>query len=261
MNSRIKRYNPYLIQDAILEHWYEDDESGKHIPCGLVVKLDFDSKKEVLWGTNSEIKLYIKDLFYLLWEKVCVNSDTFDSDLYLCDYIPYAKYSAYWNILFDNHSKNDPRFTFAFDKGTPFRKDRVLNYPAFAFGVSEDTIIDNIDTARDEALTFLYDKCKKEFLSDFLKFANITDSFHMLNNTIKKYISNVFIPMIEKYKPDSSSLGLRVRKLIFDDLSYSAVLFFNHYIENRSFRVELLNASKAYIKKLEEIQRLYHKTL
>ena len=77
----------------------------------------------------------------------------------------------------------------------------------------------------------------------------------MLNNKIKNdLIEKRFLPLIEKYKPDESSLGLRVKNLIFEDLSYCATLFCKHNIENPKYRKELIKASSAYIIRLEHIQ-------
>ena len=79
----------------------------------------------------------------------------------------------------------------------------------------------------------------------------------MLDKIIKKeLIQNRFIPLLEKYKPGNSSLGLRVRNLINEDLSYMAVITLGHEEDNMAYRKMLLNASSDYILKLERIQEL-----
>lgn len=249
VNNKPVRNNPYLINNSALQTTYVGDGIGEMIPCGLIPSLNFNSEKDVLWGTDEEITNYISELFYLLWNEVCLKSTQFDSELYLCDYIPYAKYSTYWKIFFDNDTINDPRFSFAEYNG------KMLNFPAMFFGIREDTVIKNIDSARNEALIFLYNKCKKTFLSEFITFANATTSFHMLNKTIKNVlVEKTFLPMLEKYRPNSSSLGLRVRNLIYDDLSYNACLVSNRQIENAEYIRHLVKASQDYILQLEEIQ-------
>ena len=116
-------------------------------------------------------------------------------------------------------------------------------------------VIENIDSARDDALEFFYNRCKKDFLSDFIDFANKNNSFHMLNNTIKNdLVENRFLPMMKKFMPDASSLGLRVKNLIFEDLSYCAALVCNRNIDNPDYRKQLINASSDYILRLEKIQ-------
>lgn len=136
----------------------------------------------------------------------------------------------------------------------------MLNFPALFFGIKEDTVIENIDSARDDALEFFYNRCKKDFLSDFIDFANKNNSFHMLNNTIKNdLVENRFLPMMKKFMPDASSLGLRVKNLIFEDLSYCAALVCNRNIDNPEYRKQLINASSDYILRLEDIQLTQNK--
>lgn len=254
INNNRHRNNPYLINDSALNTSYVDDETQKYISCGLVPKLDFNSVKEVLWGTDEEINSYIHDLFLLLWEEVCVNNKRIDSELYLCDFVPYAKYSTYWNILFESSTFNDPRFSFVEYEGI------MLNFPALFFGIKEDTVIENIDSARANALNYLYYRCKNAFLSEFINYANTTFSFHMLNKSLKnELIECKFIPMLEHFKPDASSLGIRVKNLILEDLSYSASLFINRQIDNPIYRQMLINASENYICRLEEIQMMQYK--
>lgn len=249
INNKRTKNNPYLINDAVLQSSYKNDETGKHVTCGLISKLKFKSAKEVLWGTKTEIACYMHELFILLWDEICVQDNLIDTDFYLCDYIPYAKYSTYWKILFES-DRNDSRFSF--EK----YNDKMLNFPAIFFGIKEDDVIENIDSTRKEAFEFLYKRCKDSFYSVFTDFANKNESFHMLNKIIKtELVEKRFIPLIEKYKPDASSLGLRVKNLIYEDLSYSASLIFHRNIDNPKFRQELIDASSNYIHKLESIQK------
>ncbi|MBR4948752.1 MAG: hypothetical protein IKZ29_09340 [Clostridiales bacterium] len=250
INNNRQKNNPYLISNAVLKSFYID-EGGDHIPCGLVEKLDFESVKEVLWGSDKEIESYIHELFNLLWEEVCVQEHQIDAELYLSDYIPYAKYSTYWDLLFNNNTSGILHVSPADDEAK-----KVVLTAISTFGIYEDTVIELIDPARKEALLFLYSKCHEDFLSKFLEFANNTDSYHSLNKTIKNVLVNgIFIPLLEKHKPDASSLGLRVRNLIKEDLSYSAALIFNTQIDNPKYRHQLIRASSEYICKLEKIQR------
>lgn len=249
INNKPQRNNPFLINNSALETFYIN-ENYEFVPFGLIRTLDFNSPKEVLWGTNEEISDYIHELFILLWNKVCVQDKLIDSDFYLCDYVPYAKYSTYWKILFESDTINDPRFSFA------KYNNRVLNFPALFFGIKEDTIIENIESTREEALEFFYNRCKEDFLSDFIKFTEENSSFHMLNNTIANdLIEKRFLPLIKKYKPDASSLGLRVKNLIYEDLSYCATLVYKRNINNPDYRKQLTNASSDYIISLEKIQK------
>lgn len=248
INNNRQRNNKFLINDSALETSYVD-ENNKSVSTGLIPSLPFNSPKEVLWGTDKEITEYLHDLFTLLWDEVCVRNKLIDSDFYLCDYVPYAKYSTYWKILFESDTINDPRFSFVEYDG------KMLHFPAMFFGIKEDTVIENIDSARSDALEFFYAKCKDDLFKSFIEFAEENDSFHMLNNRIKSdLIEKRFLPLMEKYKPDASSLGLRVKDLILEDLSYCAALVCNRNIDNPDYRKQLINASSDYILRLEKIQ-------
>lgn len=253
INNNCARNNPYLINESALSTSYIDIETKKYVSCGLIPKLNFNSAKEVLWGTDEEINSYIQDLFLLLWEEVCEKNEQFDSELYLCDFIPYAKYRAYWNILFDSDTINDSRFSFA------EYRDKMLNFPALFFGIREDTVIKNIDSAKNNALNYLYCRCKDTFLSEFINYTNSKSSFHCLNKSLENdLINEKFIPTLEKFKPDASSLGIRVKNLILEDLSYSASLIFNQQDHNPKYLPLLINASSDYILKLEKIQMMQY---
>lgn len=277
VNNNRQRNNPFLINDSVLDTSYENDETGDKISCGLIHNLNFASKKDILWGTENEIQSYIYELFLLLWNEVCINRKLIDSEMYLCDYVPYAKYRTYWRILFepdtikDPDTLNDPRFSFI-KCGKPAQasaprppkyknlsedeyNNRMFNFPAIFFCIKEDTVIENIGSAKEEAFEFFYENCKEDFLAVFSEFAKKNESFHMLNNIIRDdLVKKRFLPLMEKYKPNTSSLGFRVEKLIYDDLSYSAALICNHNIDNISYRKSLIKASSEYIYQLEKIQ-------
>lgn len=236
VNNERTKNNRFLICDAVISNSYKDETTEKYIECGLLNKLNFNSKKEILWGSDEEINLYLYDLFELLWTEVTAENSPYkiDSELYLCDYIPYAKYSTYWNILFSPRNK----------------------YPAITYGIYEDTVIEEIEPARENALLFLYCRCKNDFNHRFFSFIETEESFHKLDKVLKeKLIEKSFIPMLDTYKPDASSLGLRVRDLINADLSHCASIIFNES-NNDSYFTSLINASSNYIVKLEEIQQM-----
>lgn len=235
INNERNRNNRFLITDAVIQRSVENPETGKYESYGLIEKLEFKNEKEILWGTDTEINNYIFDLFKLLFTIVSDKDEPYNinRELFLCDYIPYAECSTYWNILFSPHNK----------------------YLAITYGVREDAIITAIDPARDNALIFLYRKCKNEFHSLFDNFATETKSFHKIDKIFKEnFIEKMFIPMLNKYTPDSSSLGLRVRDLILSDLSHCASIVYRDTQTELDYKTKLINASSTYILALEEIQ-------
>jgi len=234
VNNTRGKNNRFLISDAVISNRYIDDETGKYIPCGLLhtPQLNFNSIKEILWGTNSEIYLYLYDLFKLLWEIVSeAQSYDIDTQLFLCDYIPYAKNQAFWDII--------------------FLKDK---YPALFYGFKEDKVFQEFDLLSEEALTFLYKRCKNDFSKRFIYFTKKQKSFHKLDKIIKtELIEDIFLPVLEKHKPTSSSLGLRVKGIIYADISHCAPL-----VAGKTYKYplkKLIGASEQYIMQLEEIQK------
>lgn len=231
-NERTKN-NRFLICDAVIENYYEDTKTGEKKKCGLLAteKLGFKNKKEIFWGTDSEIYDYLYDLFKELWD--ALPNFKINTESYLYDYIPYAKYNTYYNLLF-----NSPN-----------------TYPALLYGIKEDTIIENLERSKTDAFLFFYQKCKKDFSAFFLTFANEHLSFHKLDKLILNTLFPSFIELLESHKPDSTSLGLRVQNLIKDDLSHSASMIVN---KNSDFyRASLNKASSNYILALEQIQKKY----
>lgn len=229
-NNRTKN-NRFLITDAVLENC---DDFGK--PNGLLAKLPFRNRKEILWGTDDEIECYLPLLFELLLDEVSVQNTTnhIDKELYLCDYIPYAKYSTYWNILFSQSNI----------------------YPAIYYGIMEDDVINNIDKAKEEAYIFLYNKCKNIFKKIFIEFVEKTDSFHKINQVfLDNFIIAKFIPMLIQNKPNNNSLGIRVKNLIEADLSHVASLVLNEEDIYQKYYAKLINASSTYIVCLEKLQQ------
>ena len=234
-NKNTIKNNPFLIPDAVISNYCMDKKTGEYTECGLLNKLNFNNIQEILWGTHEEISIYLPDLFSLLWKEVTTppTSCMIDAELYLCDYVPYAKYSTFWNILFSPTNK----------------------YPAIFYGIREDTIIEKIDPSRKEALAFLYSNCKNDFLTFFQTFTEKQISFHKLDRTIKTILIPGFINVLKSHRPNSSSLGLRVRDLITADLSYSASLITTGSFD--AYRSSLNEASSKYILSLEKIQKQY----
>ena len=177
------------------------------------------------------------ELFRLLWDEVTTDYSEYkiDTELFFCDYIPYAKYSTYWNILFSKNNK----------------------YPAIFYGIREDNIVGNIDISREDAFRYLYHRCANSFKKIFMNFASSTISFHKIGKEFKKNFITLFIQMLNSYKPDESSLGLRVRNLITSDLSKAALLIYEYHSSGiiNDISRQLINASETYIIQLEKIQK------
>ena len=245
INLRITRNNAYLINDSVNESYYRDESTGEYKKCGLLHTkgLNFKSRTEILWGTKEEIQDYLQDLFLLFWNEVSSSTSPYniDKDLYLSDYIPYAKYKAYWDILFSPDNK----------------------YPAITYAIREDDVIENIDSAEEEATLLLFKKSHEKFAKIFMEFTETTQSYHKINKALTAFIKDKFIPLIQEFSPDKSSLGLRVRGLIMADLSYCPELLFASNPDDYDYKYKfaLNRASSNYIIELEQIQKTLYNNL
>lgn len=246
VNNKRGKNNPYLIPDAVFDN--------PLCNCGLLrnKELGFKDKHEVLWGTDKDIESYTPYIFPLLIDLIESESEIdFNLETLLCDYIPYAIIRAYWDVFFSSDHKN-PRFNFCNYQGS------TLNFPAFAYGVSEDEIFGSYDIERANAISFLYNRCSENYTKIFLEFTYEISSFTKLDKVIKNSLAiNKFIPMLINYMPNKASLGLRVRDLIYEDISYIAPLAFQRKVDNVVYREELITASLDYAARLAEMQAAY----
>ena len=193
-------------------------------------------KKEVLWGTDEEINNYMFDLFEHLILEVFSDQNEYNLDIekYLCDYIPYAKNSTYWEVIV---------------KGI---------YPAMFYGVSEDKILCDLFPAREEAIRLIYNRCSASFKDYFFSFIEDKKSFRGIDKIFKtSFIDEKFVPLIRDNPPNSTSLGLRIQQLILEDLSHTASLIVGETINNIEYKKALIHASSEYILALEEIHETF----
>lgn len=232
--------NPYLITPKLLNGL---DESGD--ACGIVPVLGFKDEYEVLWGTNKEFNNNLHQIFRNIISDL-LDIHTYDKEINnaLCDYVPFAKYSTYLQLIQKTHFP-------------------VLPY----YGITEDEIFFNIGNAEANAIDFLYSKpdLKKDFnerFSNFIKKNELEKKYTNIDKKLtNKFVQPELIPLLEKYAPSGDSLGLRVKSIIEHDLSQSKDLILAHE-ENRTlsdseYTKTLINASSSYVAKLEEIQKSF----
>lgn len=228
-NKRDKNKNRYLITDTVLEH-------------GLLEKLDFKNKSEILWGTHEEIKLYINDLFYLLFDEVTNNEKKYsiDKKLLLCDHIPYAQCLGFNEIIIYNN-QNTPKI-----EHIPVSKVYHLN---------EESLPIELSRFEREAIDYLYQKCNSIFLNDFISFTKEITTFKQIDKHIEeKLIFKRFIPMLKKFYPNKDSLGLRTRNIIKTDFLKLTRIYHSRDINKIAHQVKLVKEDLKYIIELEKLQ-------
>lgn len=248
INNKRDRHNRFLVIDSVFYCDIIDEETGERTSGGLlgIKELGFKNEKEILWGTDDEINNYLFELFEHLLLEVFTDPNPFivstepnpynlDIEKYLCEHVPYAIYSTYWKIF----SKNI--------------------YPAVFYGMSEDTVIENLYPARDESIRLIYNRCSESFRNDFFSFIKDIVSFRGIDKLFKtSFIDEKFVPLIRNNPPHPASLGLRVQQLILDDLSHTASLVAGNKEENDKYTKALIHASLQYVLALEEIYSLFN---
>lgn len=250
INNTKTKNNRFLIPDSVLQCWYDNE-------CfGLISKLNFNSKQDVLWGNKKEIQEYLYELFLMIFDDLqeCYDENILN-DFYL-DYIPYAKYTALIKLLLGNEIPKEQkrkRVTETNIEAKPF--SFIL-----AYGVWEDEVIENYGkfiNSKQEIIDYLFLICYKNFQDIFLKFVDNTDSFHKIDKKFSDFVYGSFIPMLEKTTDEKISLGKRVYNLILNDISMSEKLLSNENIYNSATDLmrKRIRGSSRYITELETLQK------
>lgn len=237
-HCKTTKNNPYLITKEFING---KDEAG--IPIGCIPILKFKNEIEVLWGTDNEIQRNLPVIFLNIMQDLlkCESKDVIDVNAVLYDYVPYAKYSTFYTI---KHRDNISLLT---------------NY-----GIYDETVSTfNMALYQHRAINYLYSKddFRNSFESTFCQFVKETLTFTKIDKALENnYIKPIFIPLLEKELPSETSLGLRTKILIENDISKAKNLILQankHHTEPSSELIKMLiNASSTYIVKLEEIQKM-----
>lgn len=241
-NMKCTKNNPYLLTDKLLGYINNRTEHAVNesdIKVGILNTLDFNSVHDVLWGTDIELKQNLPLIYRNIMSDLSFYYRDFAPTIenILCDYIPYSECITFSNI----------------------KKTQNISIKQY-FGIEDESISSlNLQIQRERALLHLYSKTtfRTSFESSFIEFANRTESFTKIDKKLENdYIMPIFIPLLKKHISDDSSLGLRVKKIIENDL----ILVLNSTltsedISDKTFRQALINASSEYIAKLENIQQ------
>jgi len=111
--GKCTKNNPYLITQKLIgykrgkqglkdneakEDKWAEDESGKKI--GIIHTLNFENEKEVLWGTDNEIKRNLQMIYLLIMQELPIYCFEYIKDWedVLFDYVPYSKYKTLLEI-------------------------------------------------------------------------------------------------------------------------------------------------------------------
>lgn len=235
-NKKRTKNDRYLICDTV----FEGSEKNRNQGIGLIPILNYTSRQEILWGSLEEQNAELFNIFSAIINDLLLdNSNLIDIKYILCDYIPFAKYLSYWDILYNSGN----------------------THLAILYGVTENDVFDNYELSSNNAIKFLYSKCKNDFGDILSEYFDKTSSFKKINKLFEKdFVLKEFCPMIHRYEPLENSLGLRVRNMINEDLSIVPDII-SGLNPNKRTSIEvkkaIIRASSSYIVKLEEIQLQY----
>lgn len=238
----IKGKNPYLMSDNC-------------IAC-LPPVLGFADSEELLWGWIT------CDSIATVFKKICVSFVENYSEEYvdttarvktlienvLIDYIPYAENSIL--LDFELHPEKYNLVKISGEKEDKFFLPLFFYMRDSSNGnVSSDNVFLQQPIILDEAIEFLYQKCRKDFENIFKNY------IHKHNNSLQKFVKGLtnfveieFYNMLELFLPTEDSLGLRVKNIMLSDWKLQ------NKIGVSTSQERLLEASLKYISELREVQ-------
>ncbi len=222
-----QRRNRYLLQNAVLH--------------AINKELNFDGYENILWGNAEERTYYIPVIFqHIIYDLLSPSSKYKNSvDTILCRYVPYARYSAYYHLLYT------PR---------PALTDYDLS---IIYEVDKFDIQNDIDQMIDEAIADLYINCSNGFQSLFFAFIEENkDSFKCIDRKLETWVNDKLLVFLQKYIPSENSLGIRIRNIINSDYLYIPQLMSFAECNNPDTESlkQLVIATDKYIQELEQIQ-------
>lgn len=214
--------------------------------------LKFESICDMLWGTKKEKKDFIPLIFICLITDFLNMENDFSKEIkeILVDFIPYAKNQTFFEMFITQEIE------------MPLLPNQELyKIPAYFYGIKADVIYEEHSLIRFEAIEYLYSKCGQKFEKIFNEFIEKRSNLKNLNRDLSDFSLNSFRKILNGYKPNENSLGLRVRNLLISDWKAQAEFIFPEIEKTSSkdtddVRKYLVECSLQYIQNLENIQKL-----
>lgn len=214
--------------------------------------LKFESTCDMLWGTSKEKKDFIPLIFVCLITDILDMENDFSKEIkgILVDFIPYAKNQTFFEMFITQEIE------------MPFLPNQEsYKIPAYFYGIKEDDIYEDHSLIRFEAIEYLYSKCGQEFEKIFNEFIDKRNNFKNLNRDLSDFALNSLRKMLNNYKPNENSLGLRIKTLLISDWKVQGEFIFPEIEKTSSKGIDdvrkyLIDCSLQYIQNLEDIQKL-----
>ena len=232
--------NKYLVTKRLLNYYDKDTDEY----YGAVPVFGFKNEHEVLWGDTQEfqnnlfsiLSLLIKDILNSEYERKNILENS------LCDNIIYAKYSTFRNIK------------------KQYDLSLLKTFGIWDYMVEYQAMNDYLEIA----INHLYNKnlFKESFMEIFLSFTKKYNNYTHIDNRLCKDFLPDFLSLLDKYKPSSNSMGLRVKILIETDIikaidQLEAFSSNSDFCSTQEFQLnkEIIRASSQYIVELEKFAR------
>nr|WP_278925107.1 hypothetical protein [Streptococcus canis] len=228
-----KDKNPYLLPHSCASH--------------LTNRLRFKSETHLIWGEFEKGENFF-DIFSSLFYDCIYGEDESLKEManrILIDYVPYAKTSSLYEMAL-----NPSKYDMVKMEGTDYY------IPLLFYGIPEDKVFSDYPKHLDEAINFLYKKCSIEFEREFRDFV-VTDgdTLKKIDKKLLKFINDRLQPLLLKYQPTESSLGLRVKNIMVTDWLLIGKLVTGQ-VDNRNYYGRLLQSSLPYIDELAKLQEM-----
>lgn len=241
-NGKCTKDNPYLITGNLIgtPRKPRKGQEDSREQTGIKNILGIKSEKDILWGTDDEIKKNLRMIYLLIMSELQIYCSEYikDWENVLFDYVPYSKYKTLSEIK------------------KKYNISLFETYGVYDEEVSESKLL--IYQLRAVDFFFCNEHFRNDFLRIFLCFANEQKNFTHIDKKFRnEFIIKRFIPLLQKYKPrHETSLGLRVRDLLINDLQCVPELLLSVKNEKTDdYLKRILNkASSRYITELETIQ-------
>lgn len=217
--------NPYLITAGAID------------ALVAIKKFPLKTAKEILWGNQEEIDLYIEDLFFLLWEEYISSSQEINSEYFQCDYLPFAKHLVIKNAIVNENNE----------------------FLEVLYQTSKEELLLNDKIITNESIKYIFQKNKEWFQTEWEAFASKTSTFTKLNKIIDSFVSDIFVPKLKENTPiERTSLGIRAKNLLESDLYVKdqeiKVWGWNNCDEQIKYK--LFKLSLSYLDELEQIFKM-----
>ena len=203
-NRRDIKKNKYLIPDGV-KGTYISDNTTPFIDT-IASNLSYKSTTDLLIGSYEELEAYSGELFSRLIKDALVDEDdsvSTEINNILCDYIPYAKASTY----FDLQEQHGDITSSVIDKQFQYDIEKCSELQMYA-------------------IARIYEFVSIDFQSIFTEFFHDQPNTLKLNNRFSDFVIAKLLPLIKSYRRNSDLIDSAKQML---SKSYDKLVYYTNY--------------------------------